>query len=1295
MCNDLVWAVSGRQRPTLPSFTERVNAADGGIDAEWQIEIAETDRGLPTPIVGAGWNVFQYKKRDVIAQDRKRIISNIKSSLKGTLNYLRSQRQRTPDRYILFLNVDLKHDQTLALKDAILDEDDQSPATRVEIIGASEIATFLNSHPHLRAAYFAPLAFKTWDEANRSHRKQKLFGFNVPLVGRQDSLARLKSLVDAPHIRVVVVTGAHDVGKSRLVLEATAHRAQDVVFALDPRSMEIDEYRALVTEDHDVVCVIEDPDVEGVERLINEVLGIDRLRVIVTFPGSEPFPLVSYGQDARVEPLHLEALSSEDSRKLLISTQKRLDFGVESWILDRAGGNPGILLAATSIAEKLRDAPEDFEAAVGKEFARRLKSEMGIHTLKCAELLSLLTHVGISGPFQDEVKLICNIFGNGQRNLPNVITELEGLEKAGLARKGGSFAEITIPFLANYFVTKLLRGQHDKIFALFAGLSQVGQIRFIRRLSQVTSQEVDQFWDALFDGHDSRAPFGSLASALRQEQMLRYIAGATPERTIAMLERGLLQTSHEERLAISGEPRRELMWALEQLLFRRLTSGRALRLIWLLAEAENETFGNNATGVLSECFYPLHSQMPLPLDERLTALRAFTSPEVSRHGKLVAIGAASNALDRHGAFMLRHSTGPQPLDKMPVFTYAEVFKYSQDLVDVILSLGEEPDVAQAALGELPHLVLELGLQGQAGESLERFERLIEWAMGERPGLELFTLFESLDFLSESLRDHLKEPTITEQQKTLFDEYLTRANRLKAKLETGSFSLRLKRWAAGWSREHHEKILVDGVETYRSCFELNKLAKETVSQPLLLTDDLISWLLSVKARNSHMFFSELGKEDFEGRLRTKMEELGAKIEGDRAFSAYWGGWSRRSRTEAERRLEFLAASNALSANAVTLAAAYMGPSEKILRMLEEKVSGLYITPDLLSGILYGDWIRNPSAEQFYRIVSVIAGPTLENAALAIDIIGRWIGEDKPLESELADIAWRCFEAVPRIRREKTYKFDNVAAKLAELEQERGFRLLEKLLQIQHDRLAWNPIDRFGVQENRFWSVFHNSDPERALRTIFRVALTGTPERRFWITSDFGEILDQENDAKILSKLAAENERVAEVIAETVTAARPGFWALAFFIIEKYPSNLNIKSALTRGIAQAEGGWGPLSSHLAASRQEVDRVLNDPATPSAARSWLRDIRNRMEGDVAQHVIWEYDEDVNDLRRYIEIEDRKSPERIWAVARVLKYADWKDIKRMLTVEDIEEVLPQIDLPERKRKTIEKALEVWRVGS
>jgi hypothetical protein len=37
-------------------------------------------------------------------------------------------------------------------------------------------------------------------------------------------------------------------------------------------------------------------------------------------------------------------------------------------------------------------------------------------------------------------------------------------------------------------------------------------------------------------------------------------------------------------------------------------------------------------------------------------------------------------------------------------------------------------------------------------------------------------------------------------------------------------------------------------------------------------------------------------------------------------------------------------------------------------------------------------------------------------------------------------------------------------------------------------------------------------------------------------------------------------------------------------------------------------------------------------------------------------------------------------------------EDVTRLLTVADIAEALPQVDLPEKRRQMLEKAVEVWR---
>jgi len=1292
MCNSLVWAVSGRRYPGVPSFTERVNSADGGIDAEWEIEIADDSHALPTPIIGQGWNVFQYKKRDLIAQDRRRIISNIKLGLKKALADLAKARGKTPNRYVLFLNVDLKHDQTLALKNAILQGCDRASEVHVEIIGAAEIATLLNNQPHLRAAYFAPLAFKTWEEANRSHRTQKLFGFDVALVGREDLLTQVRSLVDNPQARVIILTGPHEIGKSRLVLEATSHRPHEVVFAVDPRSMKLNDYRNLDTPQHEVVCVVEDPDPDSVKTLANEILAIERLKLVITLPTSDQ-PPDAYGTDERIQSAAIGSLSDEDSRKLVSSTGKRLDFGVESWILDRAGGNPGILLAATSIAEKLRAAPGDFEAAVGREFARRIESEIGIDALKCTELLSPLTHVGISGHFQSELNLICKIFGDGQWHAAKVLSELEDLEKAGLAKRGGSFAEITIPFLANHLVTKLLRGRGGEIFALFAGLDRLGRIRLIRRLSQVTSQEVDRFWDALFASNDPQAPFGSLRSALRQNQMLRFIAGATPERTVRLLEDALLQTSREERLAISEEPRREIMWALEQLLFRAKTSGRALKLIWLLAEAENETFGNNATGVLLECFLPLHSQMPLPLDERLNALREFTSPQASKEGKLAAIGAAGKALSQR-VVGLRHSAGTAPLDKRPVFTYRDLYEYARGLVDHLFSLveSEEDEIAQAALAQLPPLVSELATQGQPKEGIDGLNKLVEWALAEKPGISIASLYRVIEFVRRSFLDRSKKREIDAKGRAEFEEYSENLNRLILKLEGGSFSVRLKRWAGGWHSKDHEEVVVNGQKMLKFDYELEKLAKEAISDPASLTPDVCSWLISGRAQQSHQFFFHLGKLDVNGTLRSTLDEIGAESNGSVAFGSYWRGRAAIDRKKAEKYLETAAALGGVASEAVLRAVAHLGPSEATLRLLRDEISKSQVSPKDIAGILYGDWIREISAEDMLSLLKTEPGDRVEHASVAIEVLGRWVHWERSLEGALADFAWQCLEAAPRVSGNEAYDFDKVAATLTQRQPDRGFNLLETLLTQPEDKRSWCPIDRY-TGGNDFWSTLYHADRRRTLRTVFSVALRD-PSYSFRVTWNLEELLNQQADADILLEFALESESQAILIAESITSAKEGFWPLAFGIIRRYPNSPKLWDVLTQGVEQmGRIIEGPYSQHIESCRKEVEKKLSDPGTPAAARPWLRDILGRLGEEIAQHVIWEYDEDANDLRRYIE--DKESPERIWAIGRVLKYAEWKDIRRLLSVEDIEEALPQVDLPERKRKALEKALEVWRVGS
>lgn len=1286
MCDALAWAASGRLCPTLPSFTMRWNAPDGGIDAEWFVEVKDTPDRLPTPLIGAGWNVFQYKKRDVIARGRKEIVSNVKSKLRRAVTNLAASHHRHPDRYVLFVNVDPKH-EAVAIKDAILEGYPRASEVHVEVVGAAELAALLNNHPHLRAAYFAPLSFKTWQEADRAHRTQKLFGSSVPLVGREEEVKRLRSVVDDRPVRAIVITGSHDIGKTRLALAVTEHRPHDVVVVLDPRSMSVADYRSLAASHGETICIVEDPEFDSLRSLISEVLTLSNLKMVVTLPTGARIPEHSYGLDERVRAFHLGPLRDEDARALLRASQRPLDFGIESWILSQAKGIPGILLAAASVGSGLRREAADFIQEVGREFEHRIESELGEDSLHCARLFSALTHVGISGESGSELKLVCEIFGSGW-GPPDALAELLRLEQAGLAKRGGSFAEISIPILASHLVATLLRGQKEGMFALFARLEQAGRLRFLKRLSEVCGEEVDAFWDEMFapDG-----PFGNLESALQHAHMLRLVSGTVPERTLRLLESGLLTSSVDERRAIAGDERRELMWALDQLLFRSKTGRGAMKLMFLLAEAENETYGNNATGVFTECLHPLHPQMPLPLAERMQALREFTAPEVSKEGKLVAIKAGASALDRTGFHTLRQSTGVQPLDSRPPFTHEDFYNYARDVVDRLMLLAEDSDteIAEAALSVLPELIAECGIQGRPPDALDRFKVLMEKARAGIEALDVSSLLSAIGQMHHVLSDRIEKSGFPLDRREEFLNYIGELDHLTSLLEEVGFDVRLRRWAGRWTHEDHKCEVVDGKDVYRHEQELKALAKETTEHPSLLGVGTIRWLLSDSAQKSHIYFFHLGQQDTSGACRTRIEKLGRQADGSSAFAAYWGGWAGNDKEAAEERLDELAASDAVSGPAIVQATGWLEASQAAVDRVKTQIHRGRVDPGLVARVLAaGGWIESLTQSQFEDLLRAIAGDHFQHASSAIDLLGMWLHDKRPLSGTLADFAWLCLEADPPVEPPLgSWNFDQLAAELTRADPERGFRLLEKLLLREHDLTRWNPLDPHA--EHQFWNVLRGTDRRGSLKLVLSVSRDDALHQ-FDLSWNMREILEQQEDSDLLISYAKEDEEIAEIISQCITSGKPGFWPIVFELVQAYPTNRRLLAGLTAGIEQ-QGRViaGPFSQFYEERQREVERILDDPETPQAVRPWLRDVADGLRAETARQVVWEYDLDVNDLRRHIQ--DRESPERIWAIGRVLKYAEWKDIRKLLTVEDVAEALPQVDLPEKKRRMIERALEAW----
>jgi hypothetical protein len=266
LSNAVAWSIAGRRLESLPSFTERTNVKDKGIDAELTIALPD-DGNYASPLLGPGANVLQYKQRDISARDRDKTVATLISGLKGALLDVAARTGKGVDRYVLFTNIDLSHEHKERLRKSILYGYKKPEPAHVEIVGAAELAACLNQFPHLRSAYFATDRFSTWEDASRRHAVAKAFGAAPKLVGRIDELAELRRAVDDPSIRVIVIAGSQGIGKSRLALDATAHRPLDTVAALDPQETAVNDLAGLAAPGRETIVIVEDPEAACAEEI--------------------------------------------------------------------------------------------------------------------------------------------------------------------------------------------------------------------------------------------------------------------------------------------------------------------------------------------------------------------------------------------------------------------------------------------------------------------------------------------------------------------------------------------------------------------------------------------------------------------------------------------------------------------------------------------------------------------------------------------------------------------------------------------------------------------------------------------------------------------------------------------------------------------------------------------------------------------------------------------------------------------------------------------------------------------
>jgi hypothetical protein len=188
----------------------------------------------------------------------------------------------------------------------------------------------------------------------------------------------------------------------------------------------------------------------------------------------------------------------------------------------------------------------------------------------------------------------------------------------------------------------------------------------------------------------------------RGARLFRSLAQVNPEAAAQALGRAFGDRSREELLQV-GSGRRDLIWTMEELAFRRDTFPIAARLLLAFAAAETEHWSNNATGIFQQLFQVYLSGTETPVAERLIIIdEALASADPHRH--TLAVRALRRALQmssfsRSGGVESQGS-GPALQDWRHRISQ-EVFDYLHEalrrLTTVALCKGELAEQARDAI----------------------------------------------------------------------------------------------------------------------------------------------------------------------------------------------------------------------------------------------------------------------------------------------------------------------------------------------------------------------------------------------------------------------------------------------------------------------------------------------------------------------------------------------------------------------------------------------------------------------
>ncbi|NBB81720.1 MAG: hypothetical protein GVY36_20160 [Verrucomicrobia bacterium] len=605
----------------------QITIADGGEDARvvWHEGPSRTD------FLPHRYTTLQCKKSDPGPSGLKEEVWTKASqgkNKKRELNEALAETLRKEGAYLVVTGspvVGVKITRRVeAIQDGIREAGcDPSRLAAIQIIDANKLASWISSHPSVALWLNSTLrelhlhGFRDYEEWSSDPEikettlqclEEERFQIQgAPLrqwkndrEGLSDfqSIQSIRATLDdffQTYGRVIRIIGPSGYGKTRLVHTLLNSPDDDPKEFLDPKQVVYAVYvdvkntivniaREMARSDSRCILIVDDcPD--EIHKRLWEAMNRGNANAILITIGVET---KSFTFDRNLV-INVQAASNdliESIAKDVSSENRNRD---ASFVRELANGFPRMAVVAARAIREGDEALASVEALVNRiVWGDEQPDDEALFAL---QTLSLFTVLGVENEPGLELAEVAKFIERKPACLFRIFSRFVA---RGIVARSGDYAELQpVPLamrLANSWLASMPTGTLDR---LFREISPELQLRVAGRLRWVSwSAEVSNAADRLLA---ELLPTQADLDTEHGSKLLDRFVHMAPDRVMDHLY-NLLGPLTVDELMQFGSGRRHTVWALEKLVFRKETFADAARLLLRLGAAENESWGNNATG---------------------------------------------------------------------------------------------------------------------------------------------------------------------------------------------------------------------------------------------------------------------------------------------------------------------------------------------------------------------------------------------------------------------------------------------------------------------------------------------------------------------------------------------------------------------------------------------------------------------------------------------------------------------------------------------------------------------------